>query len=422
VDTQSPSGGRTALDEARNRAMGAGVVDDPYPKLHELRAQCPVHRGAAAVEFGVGSPVGSADIEQFSVLSYEDALLTFRDHAAFSSHWFQKALGATVGNALIALDPPEHQRHRSLLQPAFAIREMERWERDIVGPIVTGHLDELVPKGRADLYSDFAAFVPVEVTAAALGLPAKDQELFVDWAVTMTSPVEPMTARLAASRAVEEYLRPLVNQRRADGGDDLLGLLVAAQVPEDSDAEVGREPLSDQELADFVRLLIVAGASTVYRGYGILVYALLTHPEQMEAVRADRTLIPQAIEESLRWEQPITQVGRTCTRDLELAGVSIPEGSDVLLELGAANHDPDVWPDPERFDIFRPSKPHLSFGFGRHRCLGVYLARMELRVMLEATLDTFSRLRFDPAVPAPHVTGMVFRMVTGLPVVWDPVA
>src|SRR5476651_2320814 len=173
MDTQSPAGGRTTVDEARNRAMGAGVVDDPYPKLHELRAQCPVHRGAAAVEFGVGSPVGSADIEQYSVLSYEAALRTFRDHTAISSHWFQKAIGATVGNALIALDPPEHQRHRSLLQPAFAIREMERWQRDIVSPIVTGHLDELAPKGRADLYADFAAFVPVEVTAAALGLPPK---------------------------------------------------------------------------------------------------------------------------------------------------------------------------------------------------------------------------------------------------------
>jgi len=238
----------------------------------------------------------------------------------------------------------------------------------------------------------------------------------------MTSPVEPMSERLAASRAVEEYLRPLVAKRRQDGGDDLLGLLVAAQVPDDSDAEVGREPLSDQELADFVRLLIVAGASTVYRGYGILLYALLTHPEQMAAVRADRSLIPQAIEEALRWEQPITQVGRTCTRDLELGGTAIAEGSDVLLELGAANHDPDVWPDPERFDIFRPSKPHLAFGFGRHRCLGVYLARMELRVMLEATLDTFPHLRFDPATSAPHMTGLVFRMVTGLPVVWDPVA
>jgi cytochrome P450 len=237
----------------------------------------------------------------------------------------------------------------------------------------------------------------------------------------MTSPVEPMSERLAASRAVEEYLGPLVGQRREHGGDDLLGLLVAAQVPPDSDAEVGREPLGDQELADFVRLLIVAGASTVYRGYGILLYALLTHPDQMDAVRADRALIPQAIEEALRWEQPITTVGRTATRDVKLAGVTIPEGSDVLVELGAANHDPDVWPDPERFDIFRPSKPHLAFGFGRHRCLGVYLARMELRVMLEATLDTFPNLRFDPAKPAPHMTGLLFRMVTGLPVVWDPV-
>ncbi len=419
MEQKVPPGGRSTLDDARNRAMGAGVVDDPYPKLHELRSRCPVHQGGISPEFGVASPTASTDLEQYTVLSYDNAVRVFRDHSAFSSRWFEKAIGATVGNALIALDPPEHQRHRSLLQPAFAMREMDRWEHRIVRPIVTAYLDELAPRGGADLYADFAAFVPVEITAEALGLPTKDRELFVDWAVTMTSVVEPMSQRLAASRAVEDYIGPLVAQRRSHGGDDLLGLLVAAQVPDDSDAEVGREPLTDQELADFVRLLIVAGASTVYRGYGILLYALMTHPDQMDALRADRSLIPAAIEEALRWEQPITFLGRTCTRALELGGTPIPEGSDVLIELGAANHDPGVWPDPERFDIFRPAKPHLAFGFGRHRCLGVYLARMELRVMLEATLDTFPHLRFDPASPAPHVTGMLFRMVTGLPVVWD---
>jgi cytochrome P450 len=423
MESQPTSSGRTTADEARNRAVGAGVVDDPYPTLHDLRSRCPIHRGSTAEAFGLASPSSLAGEERqaFSVLGYQDALRVFRDHATFSSTWFQRTIGPTVGNALIALDPPEHQRHRSLLQPAFAPHEMERWEHQIVRPVVARHLEGLVPRGRADLYAEFAAYVPVDVTAEALGLPADDRELFVNWAVTMTSMAEPVEARLAASRAVEDYIGPLVAERRAHGGEDLLGLLVQAQVPDDTDADVGREPLSDKELADFVRLLIVAGASTVLRGYGVLAFGLLSDPGQLRAVRDDRSLIPQAIEEALRWEQPVTMVGRTCTRQVELDGTTIPEGSDVLLEIGAANHDPSTWPEPERFDIFRPSKQHLAFGFGRHRCLGVYLARMELRVMLEATLDSFPNLRFDPAEPAPHVTGMVFRMVTGLPVVWDPI-
>ncbi len=420
MESQPTSGSRTSADEARNRAMGAGVIDDPYPVLHELRARCPIHGGAVADQLGMRQPNATAETPLFSVLGYEDALRVLRDHAGFSSTWFQKAIGSSVGKALIALDPPEHQRHRSLLQPAFALKEMDRWEEEIVRPVVAGYVGRLAPRGRGDLYAEVGAYVPIDVTARALGLPAEDRQLFVDWAVTMTSSAEPMEAKLAASRAVEAYIGPLVAERRAGGGDDLLGLLVRAQVPDDTDDDVGRDPLTDQELADFVRLLIVAGASTVYRGYGVLVFGLLSHPDQLEAVRDDRTLIPQAIEEALRWEQPVTEVGRTCTRQVRLAGTSIPAGSDVLLELGAANHDPAVWPHPERFDIFRPPKPHLSFGFGRHRCLGVYLARMELRVLLEATLDAFPNLRFDPAEPVPHVTGMIFRMVTGLPVVWDP--
>jgi cytochrome P450 len=422
VESQPKSSGRTSADEARNRAVGAGVVDDPYPRLHALRSRCPVQAGSLPEAFGLVSPnsLAAEDHPEFAVLGYEDALRVFRDHAAFSSTWFQRTIGPTVGNALIALDPPEHQRHRSLLQPAFAPHEMERWERQIVRPVVTGYLEDLVPRGRGDLYTDFAAYIPVDVTAEALGLPAGDRELFVDWAVTMTSVAEPFEARLAASRAVEEYVGPLVAERRARGGDDLLALLVRAQVPDDTEAEVRRDPLTDQELADFVRLLIVAGASTVLRGYGVLVFGLLSNPEQLEAVRADRSLIPQAIEEALRWEQPVTIVGRTCTREVVLAGTPLGTASDVTIEIGAANHDPAVWADPERFDIFRAPKQHLAFGFGRHRCLGIYLARMELRVMLEATLDHFPNLRFDPDQPAPHVTGMIFRMVTGLPVVWDP--
>jgi cytochrome P450 len=296
---------------------------------------------------------------------------------------------------------------------------MDRWEHEFVGPIVAGHLDPLVARGRADLYSEFAAHVPIHVTAVSLGLPPSDQDLFVTWALEMTSPIVSADQRMAASRAVADYIAPLVAERRCSPRPDLLGVLVQARVPDDEDASVSRQALTDDELAVFARLLIIAGASTVFRAYGILLFALLTHPDQLDAVRADRSLVPAAIEESLRWDQPLAAFGRLTTRETQVGGVTIPEGCPVLAAVGAANHDPAVWPEPDRFDIFRDVKPHLSFGFGRHRCLGVNLARMELRLMLEATLDRLPNLRFDPDAPTPHLTGLTFRMPTALPVVWD---
>jgi cytochrome P450 len=414
---------RTAADEARNTAMGAGVVDDPYPLLHQLRAQCPVALGAVPERFGMRSAVAAPDAGEFSVLGLEEGRRVLREER-FSSRWYEPIVGQTIGQSMLSMDPPDHQRHRFLLQPAFSQRNMERWEREIVRPVVAGYINALVARGRrADLYEEFAAHVPIHVMAQALGLAPEDEELFVDWAVTMTSFVEPIEQRIAASRAMEDYIGPMVLERRAlpDAYDDLLATLVRAQVPPDADTgdDVRRDPLSDEELATFVRLLVVAGASTVYRGFGLLLFALFSHPDQMASVRADRSLIPQAIEEALRWEQPVASIGRICTAATTIGDVHVPEGAAVVVELGAANRDPVAWPDPDRFDIFRPSEPHLGFGLGRHLCLGIHLARMELRVMLEATLDTLTNVRLDPDAGSVGITGLQFRMVTGLPVLWD---
>jgi cytochrome P450 len=412
---------RTPADEARNAAMGSGVVDDPYPLFHALRTECPIAPGGVPERFGVPSAAPAPGAGVFSVLGYEDARRVLREDG-YSSHWYDTLVGGTIGTSMLNLDPPEHQRHRFLLQAAFSPRAMERWEHEIVRPVVDGYLGALSNRREADLYQEFAAHVPVHVMAQALGLPPGDDALFVDWAVTMTSFVEPMERRLAASHALAEYVQPLIVERRAapEAYDDLLATLVRAQVPPDADADEGmrRDPLTDEEVASFVRLLVVAGASTVYRGFGLLLFALLTNPEQMHAVRAERVLVPQAVEEALRWEQPVASVGRLCTVGHELRGAHLPDGAAVVVELGAANHDPSVWPDPDRFDVFRAPEPHLTFGLGRHLCLGIHLARMELRVMLDAVLDALPGLRFDPGAAPVRVTGLQFRMVTGLPVVW----
>jgi cytochrome P450 len=183
------------------------------------------------------------------------------------------------------------------------------------------------------------------------------------------------------------------------------------------------EQLDDEEIFSFLRMLLPAGIETTYRSSGSLLYLLLTHPEQLEAVRADRALIPQAIEEGLRYETPVLVTLRVTTTDTSLSGVEIPAGTVVSAVLGSANRDPAAYDHPERFDVNRDTERHLSFGTGPHVCLGMHLARMETRVALNALLDRLPNLRLDQKEAEridPHIHGdMLFRSPTSLPVVWD---
>jgi cytochrome P450 len=183
-------------------------------------------------------------------------------------------------------------------------------------------------------------------------------------------------------------------------------------------AELDGQQLTDDEIFAFLRLLLPAGAETTYRSSSNLLFGLLTNPEQLDALRADRALMPQAIEEGLRWEPPLTTIVRTATRDTVVEGVEIPAGAVVIVNMGSANHDEKYWEQPEEFDIHREQRQHLAFAFGPHMCLGMHLARMETRVLLERTFDRLPNLRLDPRAEAPHITGMTFRAPTALPVLF----
>ena len=174
-------------------------------------------------------------------------------------------------------------------------------------------------------------------------------------------------------------------------------------------AEHDGHQLTDEDIYAFVRLLLPAGAETTYRSSSNLLFGLLSHPDQLEAVRADRSLLPQAIEEGIRWEPPLLIIMRTATQDIDVCGVPIPAGAMVICNLGSANHDHARWERAEEFDIFRPNLPHIGFASGPHTCLGMHLARMETRVAMEAILDRLPGLRFDPDAPAPYISGLTFR-------------
>jgi cytochrome P450 len=206
---------------------------------------------------------------------------------------------------------------------------------------------------------------------------------------------------IAASEALRGYFADILEQRRRKPADDLITDLSAA--------EIDGERLSDDEIFAFLRLMLPAGIETTYRSFGNLLYALLNHPEQLAALERDRSLIPRAIEEGLRWEPPILFLIRQAVCATELDGIAIPAGADLNLCVGAANRDPSRYTDPDRFDILRDPHQHLTFGFGPHMCLGMHLARMETRVALAAVLDRLPGLRLDPDADPPFVQGAAMR-------------
>ena len=218
---------------------------------------------------------------------------------------------------------------------------------------------------------------------------------------------------LAAAAALCEYFAPILEARRAEPTDDLISLLAAA--------EIDGEKLTDEEIFSFLRLLLPAGVETTYRSLGNLLFGLLSDTAQLEAVRADRSLLPQAIEEAVRWNPPLLTITRTTTCDTELGGVQIPEGCSVLPMLGSTNRQEDRWEDPDEFNIFRTAKGNLGWGHGVHVCLGMHLARLEMRTAINLLLDRLPNLRMDPDGDDPHIRGQVFRSPTSLPVLFDPV-
>lgn len=393
-----------------NRAMGAGIIQDPYPEFHETRKRTPVMGGD--IRAMVDAPAGELpETGSFTPLTFEGSHQVLRDGELFSSAGYADVMGMVMGHTILEMDEPEHHHYRGLIQQAFTRKEMEVWEHDLVVPIVDELIDGFADQGRADLVTELLFPFPVNVIAGLLGLPREDLPKFHRWAVELIGITVDWDRGLAASAALRDYFAGILAERRANPQKDMISVL--AQVNHDG------EHLTDDEIFAFLRLLLPAGAETTYRSSSNLMVGLLTNPDQLDAVRGDRALLPQAIEEGLRWEPPLLTIIRTATRDAEVTGVPIPAGATIVLNLGAANRDPDRWDDPDRFDIFREAKQHLAFAFGPHMCLGMHLARMETRAVLNRLFDRLPNLRLDPDAEAPYITGLLFRAPPHLHAVWD---
>ncbi|MCU1461578.1 MAG: cytochrome [Acidimicrobiales bacterium] len=391
-----------------------GDVRDPYPDLANARRANPVERidfGELAMGDGDPNLPATPAHDTYTVYSHELVQRVLLDNETFSSSGYAEIMGVLMGHTILEMDEPEHRHHRGLVAQAFREKTLARWEADLVRATVDELVDNFAGAGHAELVRQFTFPFPVRVIARILGLPKEDYVKFQRWSIELISVTANWERALASSNALRDYFKPIVDQRRSDPSDDLISDL--------AQAELDGNTLDDEEIFAFLRLLLPAGVETTYRSTGNFLYALLTHPEQMEALRADRSLMKQAIEETLRWEPPLLFITRTAARDVELGGVAVKAGSQMGVSLGAANRDESRYRDPDTFDIFRDPGQHISFGFGPHLCLGMHLARMEMRVAADALLDRLPNLRLDPAGDDPHIHGMIFRSPNRLPVVFD---
>lgn len=394
--------------QAFDQSMGSETCVDPYPDFAALRA-----KGGIVETEAVSSPLFSNDgppPRQFIAVSHDSVAEVLRNGKVFSSSAYRETMGLVMGPNILVMDEPEHGRYRSLIQMAFSKKALERWEADLVRPVVNRLVDSFLDRGKADLVRELTFPFPVHVIAGMIGLPEEDLPRFHAWAVELISITVDFQRGIQSSKALGEYLTPIIEARRENPGNDLISVLVQG--------ELDGQTLDNEHVLGFLRLLLPAGAETTYRSSSNLIFGLLSNPDQYRALDENRGLMIQAIEEGLRWEVPLTGIGRLCVEDTLVAGVEIPAGSHVQVLIGSANRDEARFDRPDEFDIHRDPRQHMSFAFGPHRCLGMHLARMETKVVLEALLDRLPNLRLDPDAMDVRIVGRGFRSPRSLPVLF----
>ncbi len=383
------------------------VIADPYPLLRELRETSPVHK------------VGFADV--WVLTRFEDCRSVLRDSRLGSPEpgddapalVARAARKRSAERSMLFLNPPDHTRLRKLVSRAFTPRRVAGI-RASVEAMTRELLDDLAAAGGGDLIDALAFPLPANVISELVGIPRADRDRLRPLVADLTASLEPFTPPDEAERAdaaglkLREYLDDLIERRRAEPGDDLLSGLIAA-----SD---GEERLTLGEVALTVNLIYAAGFETTSNLIGNIVNTLLRYPDQLAKLRADRSLVPNAVDEVLRFEPPVHVDGRFAFEDVEVDGHVIPRGHSVLTLLAAANRDPAVIDDPDRFNIERPEIPMLSFSSGIHYCLGASLARLEGQVVLSGLLDRFSDWRRRENNP-PWKRRVTLRGLARLPVI-----
>ncbi|MFC7012100.1 cytochrome P450 [Streptomyces viridiviolaceus] len=378
---------------------------DPHPVYARLRDRGPVHR--------VRPPTSDPRHEAWLVVGHEEARAALadprlaKDPGGVGMTFLDEEL---IGKYLLITDPPRHTRLRSLVSRAFTVRRVEEL-RPRIREITDDLLDAMLSRSRADLVESLAYPLPITVICELLGVPEMDR---AEFRKISTEVVAPTGADSEYDAVVElaGYLTDLIEDKRCAGpGGDLLSDLIRTTA-EDGDR------LSPEELRGMAFVLLIAGHETTVNLITTGVLALLTHPGQLAALRADMSLIDGAVEEALRWDGPVENATfRYAAEPLEIGGTPIARGDSVMIGLTAADRDPDRYPDPDRFDIRRDTRGHLAFGHGVHYCLGAPLARLEARTAIRSLVERAPGLALD-GPPGDWLPGMLMRGVRSLPVRW----
>jgi cytochrome P450 len=373
-------------------------VRDPYAIYRKLRHEQPV--------IHLESPMGTA----YMVTRYDDVLGVMKNTGLYSSRANQRGIGMVMGRTILEMDGSAHLRHRKIISPALLPSALKGATAGRIVDIANLLIDEFIADGRADLIPQFTFTFPMRIIAHIIGVPMRDYVEFHHWANDLISMGDNPMKAFEAAQSIVDYLRPILEQRRAEPTGDLLSTLVHA--------EVDGNRLTEEEVLGFLRLLLPAGAETTYRLIGSTMFALLSHPEQLERVRADLGRIDAAIEETLRWEAPVQYVSREPNETVTLSGFEVPAGSMIMVAIGSANRDETCFDRPDDFDIERRTDDHVAFGFGAHFCAGSHLARLEARIAVRTLIERLPNLRLDPSVEC-AIVGMAFRSPDQLVVQFD---
>ena len=400
------------------------VLECPYPFFERVRNEAPVHQ----------TPLGF-----WLVSRYDDVMAVVRDTERFSSNMRNsftapapsdelRAIQAEAYpsvNTLLTNDPPSHTQFRALVNKAFTPKRVAQLEGEI-RQIANDLIDRWVASGHVELVSEFAVGLPLTVIADALGVDRADMPAFKRWSDDSVAPLSGMLSperqlECARSRVeMQRYMAERCRERETDPRDDLLSDLVQARF--DSGERAG-EQLSMPELLNVIEQLLVAGNETTTKLIAAGMLALLEHPAQMTAVRADRSLIPNLVEEALRYESPVQMLPRVAKVDVEVGGVAVPAGSILMMMYGCANRDDAKYPGAAAFDVTRDNaRTHLAFGQGPHFCPGAALARSEARIAFELLFDRCADWALDTSVDAPthRELSMTLRGLSALHLTFTP--
>ena len=395
------------------------VRQDPYPYYAAMRREGGVHRLIPGLPF-------------FAVSRYADVTRVVHHPEDFSSTALQLLVeggGINIGpNAgalrghrilgapmMISVDPPDHGRLRQIVNRGFTPRRIAALEPRL-REIAEECIDRVRESGRMDLVRDLSIPFPVTVIAEMLGVEAEKRDQFKEWSDTLVvglsgagTTVTPEDLRSSADE-MAEYLDRIVAERRRAPRDDLISVLCEA---------TGEETLGSGELLSFIVLLLIAGNETTTNLIGNAAHALLRHPEQLAQVVDDPALIPQTIEEALRWDSPIQGLPRKVVREVEIGGTKLPKDAFLMVLFASANRDEDEFEEADRFDIHRKPQGHVAFGHGIHFCLGAALARLEARVAFETLFARCRNLELE-IDSVPVVESNLLRGPATLPLRFEP--